>query len=121
MRGNLHANRCGYPQSMATCSPVAHASACGVGNRADAMFAGQRHECRCGTLKRAPHVLLVFLLLIAPGLLRGDERTQKLAERLAEEASAFQRLAPQVLGEETLHQRALKPPPRFRPRLGSAA
>src|SRR5258708_4587331 len=39
---------------------VAHASACSVGIRADVGFlcarpTGQRHECRCGTLKRAPH------------------------------------------------------------------
>ena len=59
-------------------------------------------------------------LLLAPAL-RADERTQKLARRLAEEAATFARMAPQFLGEETLHQRALKAPPRFRPRVGEAA
>jgi len=44
-----------------------------------------------------------------------------MAARVSEEAEAFQRLAPQVLGEETLHQRSMKPPPRFHPRIGSAA
>jgi hypothetical protein len=53
--------------------------------------------------------------------LRADERTQRLAQRLTEEASAFARLAPQLIGEETLHQRALKAPPRFKPRIGDAA
>lgn len=41
--------------------------------------------------------------------------------RVSEEAEAFQRLAPQVLGEETLHQRSMKPAPRFRPRIGKTA
>jgi len=41
--------------------------------------------------------------------------------RLSEEADAFERLAPQVLGKETLHQRAMKPPSRFHPRVGAAA
>jgi hypothetical protein len=62
--------------------------------------------------------LLFFLLIPA---LRADERTQKLIEGLAQQADAFERIAPQVLGRETLHQRALKPPPRFRPRVGEAA
>jgi hypothetical protein len=63
-------------------------------------------------------VLLFFLLIPA---LRADERTQKLIEGLAQQADIFQRIAPQVLGRETLHQRVLKPPPRFRPRIGEAA
>src|SRR5579863_5803160 len=50
-----------------------------------------------------------------------DDVTQRMTARLAEEADAFRRLAPQVLGEETLVQRAEKPPPRFRPRVGKAA
>ncbi len=53
--------------------------------------------------------------------MRADERTQRLAVRLAEEAAAFQRLAPQVLGTETLEQRAQKPPRRFGIRIGKAA
>ncbi len=50
-----------------------------------------------------------------------EDLVQKMTARLAEEADAFGRLAPQVLGEETLVQRAQKPRPRFRPRAGDAA
>jgi len=42
-------------------------------------------------------------------------------ERLAEEAEVFAQAATKVVGEETLRQRALKPPPRFRPRIGQSA
>lgn len=67
--------------------------------------------------------LLCVLLLVPPlvPLSRGDELTRKMTARVSEEAEAFQRLAPQVLGEETLHQRSIKPPSRFRPRIGNAA
>lgn len=44
-----------------------------------------------------------------------------MTARVSEEAEAFQRLAPQVLGEETLHQRSMKPLSRFHPRIGNAA
>jgi hypothetical protein len=63
---------------------------------------------------------LLCALLFLP-LLRGDELTKKMTARVSEEAEAFQRLAPQVLGEETLHQRSLKPPSRFHPRIGNSA
>jgi len=62
---------------------------------------------------------LLFFLLIPP--LRADERTQKLIDGLSKQADAFQRIAPAMLGRETLHHRFLKPPPRFRPRIGEAA
>src|SRR5438067_12783408 len=68
-------------------------------------------------MRPAPAILVCALT----GLLHADERTQKLVSRLSEEADAFRRIAPQVLSEETLHQRALKPPPRFRPRIGTSA
>lgn len=42
-------------------------------------------------------------------------------ERLAEEAEAFARSAEKLIGEETLRQRAIAAPPRFRPRIGAAA
>ena len=48
-------------------------------------------------------------------------QTEKMTARLAEEADAFRRLAPSVLGRESLHQRSQKPPARFRPRVGDAA
>ena len=63
----------------------------------------------------------VILLFFAAGLAWADERTQRLAVRLAEEAAAFQRIASQVVGVETLEQRAQKPPRRFRIRVGNAA
>jgi hypothetical protein len=63
---------------------------------------------------------LLCVLLLVP-LLRGDELTKKMTARVSEEAEAFQRLAPQVLGEETLHQRSMKPLSRFHPRIGNAA
>lgn len=62
--------------------------------------------------------LLGFLLIFT---LRADELTQKMTARLSEEAEAFLRIAPQVLGRETLRQKALKPPRRFRPRIGADA
>ena len=62
--------------------------------------------------------LLFFLLIPA---MRADERTQKLIDGLSKQADAFQRIAPAMLGRETLHHRFLKPPPRFRPRIGEAA
>ncbi len=63
---------------------------------------------------------LLPILLLLP-LLRADELTQKMKARVSEEAEAFQRLAPEVLGQETLHQRSMKPAPRFHPRIGNAA
>jgi hypothetical protein len=59
--------------------------------------------------------LLCFALTI-----RADERTQKLVERLAREADAFQKIAPEVVGRETLHQRTLSAA-RFKIRFGDPA
>jgi hypothetical protein len=59
--------------------------------------------------------LLCFALV-----LRGDDSTQKLVKRLGDEAAAFHKIAPQLVGRETLHQRALAPP-RFKMRVGDAA
>lgn len=63
----------------------------------------------------------VVLLLAVASCLWAQNPTQRLTSRLAEEAAAFERLAPQVLGEETLVQRAEKPPGRFRIRIGADA
>lgn len=62
----------------------------------------------------------VLLLAIACPLW-ADELTREVTQRLAEEADAFQRLAPKVIAKETLHQKSLKPPPRFHVRVGNAA
>jgi hypothetical protein len=42
--------------------------------------------------------------------LRADDRTQQLAASLSREADAFRKIAPDVVGQETLFQRAMKPP-----------
>jgi hypothetical protein len=45
----------------------------------------------------------------------------RLIERLSEEAAVFAAKAPSLIAKESLRQRALKPPPRFRPRVGEDA
>lgn len=61
----------------------------------------------------------LFLLSFALAL-RADERTQQLAERLAREAQAFEKIAPELVGRETLHQRVMVAP-RLKLRVGDAA
>jgi hypothetical protein len=63
----------------------------------------------------APAFLLLALTLQAA------DQTQQMSARLSEEADAFRRIAPSLLGQETLEQKAHKPQPRFRPRVGNAA
>lgn len=50
-----------------------------------------------------------------------DAAAQAMLARLAEEAELFHRTAPKLLAQETLRQRALRIPRRFRPRVGAAA
>jgi hypothetical protein len=45
----------------------------------------------------------------------------EILSRVSEEAEVFRHIAPQVLAEETLTQRALKNPGRFHPRVGADA
>lgn len=59
----------------------------------------------------------VFLVLIAT--LHADDLTRKMTARVSEEAEAFLKVAPEMLGTETLHQSAMKPPSRFHPRAGT--
>ena len=61
---------------------------------------------------------LLCLLLLIP-VLRADEATLRMMARVSEEAEAFKKLAPEVLGQETLHQRSLRPQGRFHPRVGN--
>lgn len=63
----------------------------------------------------------LLLGLVLATLLSADELTQKMTARVSEEAEAFAKLAPQVLGTEKLHQAAMKPKGRFHPRVGAAA
>jgi hypothetical protein len=64
-----------------------------------------------------PGVLCALCLLPAAGA----QTLPAILSRVAEEAAVFRNVAPQVLAEETLTQRALKAPPRFHPRAGAAA
>jgi hypothetical protein len=63
---------------------------------------------------------LLCLCVLAVALHAADD-TQKMLARVSEEADAFRRLAPSLLGTETLEQNARKPTPRFRPRVGASA
>ncbi len=72
----------------------------------------------CPSVRYARSMRLLCALLLVP-LLRADELTKKMTARVSEEAEAFQRIAQDVVGEETLHQRSLKPQGRFRARVGS--
>lgn len=69
---------------------------------------------------RMEHLSPTVLLLLAalPAMARGETLDRSLL-RLSEEAEAFARLAPQVIGQETLEQTAAEAPPRFRPRGGA--
>jgi hypothetical protein len=54
--------------------------------------------------------------------LKGDERTQQLVASLSQQADAFRKIAPDVVGQETLFQRAMKPPKGgFHIRVGASA
>jgi hypothetical protein len=50
-----------------------------------------------------------------------DDPIGRILARVSEEAEVFRQMAPRLIARETLVQRALKPPPRFRPRIGQAA
>ena len=60
-----------------------------------------------------------WLLILTVSSLHADQLTQKMTARVSEEAEAFLKLAPEVLGTETLHQASVKPSSRFHPRVGA--
>jgi hypothetical protein len=60
-----------------------------------------------------------FVLLISPAF--AHPALSKILARVSEEAEVLQQNAPRILTQETLEQRALMPPSRFRPRNESAA
>jgi hypothetical protein len=62
---------------------------------------------------------LLAVLLVSPG--QAQPALPDILSRVAEEAEALLQNAPKVLTRETLEQRAVMPPSRFRPRIGSAA
>lgn len=64
----------------------------------------------------------LILLAVFSCASRADDRTQKLVARLSQEADAFRKIAPDLVGQETLFQRAEKPPKGgFHIRVGAAA
>jgi len=65
------------------------------------------------------HLLAVWIALQTPA--PPDPLLEPALRRLSEEAEVFAFKAAKAVGEETLQQRALRPPPRFRPRIGKAA
>ncbi len=64
---------------------------------------------------------MVLLLAAVWPAAQTDQRLQAILDRVAEEAAIFAQMAPNLISQETFRQRARKPPPRFRPRLGKAA
>jgi len=64
-----------------------------------------------------------LMLVCLAGLISIVAQAQTLPQilsRVSEEAEVFRHVAPEVLAEETLTQRGIKPPGRFRPRVGAA-
>ena len=60
-------------------------------------------------------------IFLAAGVAWADDGVRRALDRLAEEASAFQSIASDVIGRETLRQRAVKPAKRrFRPSFSNA-
>src|ERR1039458_9019666 len=64
-------------------------------------------------------VVFGFVLLISPAFAQSP--LSKILARVSEEAEVLQQNGPRILTQETLEQRALMPPSRFRPRNESAA
>ena len=64
-----------------------------------------------------------MLLLVAMFLAAQDSSLplSDVLSRVAEEAEILQQNAPKAVTTETLQQRTLLPPSRFRPRIGKAA
>jgi len=62
---------------------------------------------------------LLAVIWILPA--HGQPASPAVLSRIAEEAEVLQQNAPKVLSQETLEQRAVMPPSRFRPRIGAAA
>jgi hypothetical protein len=63
--------------------------------------------------------MLAALLLLQTQLTIPAEKVQELLSRLTEEAEMLRQNAPKAIAVETLEQRALRPPSRFRPAPGA--
>ena len=66
-------------------------------------------------------MFLFVTLLLAAQEPQAPLTLPQILSRAAEEAEVLQQNAPKALTQETLEQRALMPPSRFRPRIGQAA
>ena len=67
-------------------------------------------------------LILLAALGVAGSAVQGDDRTQKLIASLSQEADHFRKIAPDLVGHETLFQRAEKPPKGgFHIRVGASA
>jgi hypothetical protein len=64
---------------------------------------------------------LAFLVLAMVQDSAGPRTLPELLSRVAEEAEILRQNAPKALSQETLEQRSLMPPSRFRPRIGKGA
>jgi hypothetical protein len=64
---------------------------------------------------------LAFWATSAAGPSDAQDTLDPILARVAEEAEAFQQNIPKTLTQETLEQRSVMPPSRFRPRIGTAA
>lgn len=64
---------------------------------------------------------LALLAALAPPQAGAPATLPEILSRVAEEAEVFYQSVPKSLTEETLEQRALLPPSRFRPRIGKSA
>jgi hypothetical protein len=65
--------------------------------------------------------MMLFALLFLGSSALAQPDLHQILDRVAEEAEVFEQNAPKAVTQETLEQRALLPPSRFRPRLGQAA
>jgi hypothetical protein len=64
---------------------------------------------------------LTLLILFGSVRIAAPQTIPEIMKRVAEEAVVFSHVAPEILSEETLTQRALQAPHRFHPRVGAAA
>ncbi|MDR3700629.1 MAG: hypothetical protein P4L56_13380 [Candidatus Sulfopaludibacter sp.] len=64
---------------------------------------------------------LALLLVSVAGPVEAQTALDPILSRVSEEAEAFLQNIPKTLTQETLEQRSLRPPSRFKPRIGSAA
>ncbi len=64
---------------------------------------------------------LAVLLVSSAGPVDAQTALDPILSRVSEEVEAFQQNIPKTVTQETLEQRTLMPPSRFRPRIGTAA